>query len=180
MQQPEPRRGPAPVLVEDSVELNCEFGAIGSLLAEDDRWLAGLVGEAEEDGDTTIIKMGPAWASARLHREVRASIGAWRPVGGTLVGWIRWEAIEHRELFPVLDGDLVLSPKGDHAQLTLRASYVPPFGALGRGLDWAGMHRVAEATLRSFLFRLAARLEDLHCAQAAVPSSPEHETELGT
>ncbi|MDA8289785.1 MAG: hypothetical protein M0014_15300 [Actinomycetota bacterium] len=176
MQQPEPRRGPAPVLVEDQIELNCPFGAIGPLLSEDDRWLAGLVGEAEEDGDTTIIKMGPAWASARLHREVRASIGAWRPVGNTLVGWIRWEAIEHRELFPVLDGDLVLSPKGDHSHLTLRASYVPPFGALGRGLDWAGMHRVAEATLHSFLFRLAARLEDLDCTNARVASPPGRET----
>ena len=48
----------------------------------------------------------------------------------------------------------------DHFRLTLSASYVPPFGELGARLDRALLHRVAVSTVRSFLVRVAASLND--------------------
>ena len=40
----------------------------------------------------------------------------------------------------------------------LRGSYEPPLGALGQHVDRLLMHRVAEATIRSFMLRLAESL----------------------
>ncbi|HMK97435.1 MAG TPA: hypothetical protein VK425_07805, partial [Acidimicrobiales bacterium] len=73
---------------------------------------------------------------------------------------IKWQAAERPALFPVLEGDLELVPLGaDRSRLILSASYVPPLGELGRRLDRAVLHRVAESTVRSFLRRLASSLE---------------------
>jgi hypothetical protein len=43
-------------------------------------------------------------------------------------------------------------------QLTLRGRYEPPLGTLGRQIDRLLLHRVAEATVRSFMRRLAESL----------------------
>ena len=39
-------------------------------------------------------------------------------------------------------------------QLAISARYEPPFGAIGRLVDRAVLHRVAEATLKDFLDRV--------------------------
>jgi hypothetical protein len=63
-------------------------------------------------------------------------------------------------IFPMLDGDLELAPLGsERCRLTLSASYMPPFGDVGRALDRALLHRVAQSTVRSFLARVAMSLE---------------------
>jgi len=44
-------------------------------------------------------------------------------------------------------------------QLAISAQYDPPLGSVGRALDRALLHRVAEATLKDFLDRVAAAVE---------------------
>jgi hypothetical protein len=59
-------------------------------------------------------------------------------------------------LFPALDADIWLTPAGEHSiRLSLAGVYRPPLAVLGAGLDKAVFHRVADATVRSLLARVA-------------------------
>jgi hypothetical protein len=72
---------------------------------------------------------------------------------------LRWEATgPGGALFPVLDADLRLAPDDEGSVLTLVGAYRPPLGPLGQALDRALLHRVAAATVRSFLARVATQL----------------------
>lgn len=73
---------------------------------------------------------------------------------------IRWEATgPGGKLFPTLDADLRLVPAGEQTTLLVLAGvYRPPLGSLGAALDRAALHRVAAATVRNFLGRLAAHI----------------------
>ena len=67
-----------------------------------------------------------------------------------------WEATGTPGLFPKLDADLVVSAVGpDLSQIAMRGTYAPPLGPLGRALDRAVLHRVAEASVKSFVDRVA-------------------------
>ena len=80
---------------------------------------------------------------------------------------LRWEAAgPGGGLFPVLDADITLIPAGTHsATLTLTGAYRPPLGAVGAGLDRVIVHRIATATVRAFLHRVARAIT--HPARAA-------------
>ena len=72
---------------------------------------------------------------------------------------LRWEAAgPGGGLFPVLDADLKLAALGEGTVLTMAGSYRPPLGSLGEALDRTILHRVAAATIRSFLTRVAAQI----------------------
>ena len=73
---------------------------------------------------------------------------------------LRWEvAGPGGALFPVLDADVELIWAGSQRTLLkLAGAYRPPLGALGDALDRALLHRVASATIRGFLRRIAAGL----------------------
>ena len=73
---------------------------------------------------------------------------------------LAWEPSGLLALFPVLHGDILLAPIGPGwCRVTLAASYVAPFGALGSRVDHALLHRVAASTVRSFLSRVATSLQ---------------------
>ena len=73
---------------------------------------------------------------------------------------VRWEATgPGGPLFPVLDADIKLAPAGERlALLTIAGSYRPPLGSFGETLDRAILHRVATATISSFLAQVAAQI----------------------
>ena len=48
----------------------------------------------------------------------------------------------------------------------MSARYVPPFGTVGRAIDRAALSRVAEATLKDFLDRVAEAILRTHPAPA--------------
>ena len=149
-----------PFFLYDFVDVARPFETLERLCRGSGSWLGPLASAAGEDGEALLVRIGPAWAAGRMSREVRVTLAACRERGNGLVASIRWEAAEQPGLFPVLEGDLELTPLGpDLCRLILSASYVPPFGELGRRLDRALLHRVAESTVRSFLARLAASLE---------------------
>ena len=101
---------------------------------------------------------------------VQARELAWTDLTAGLA--IRWEATgPGGGLFPVLDADITVAPAGHRSTvLTLRAVYRPPFGALGEALDRVILHRVAEATIRGFLARVAARITGQPGAEATAPN----------
>jgi hypothetical protein len=70
---------------------------------------------------------------------------------------LRWEAAGPcGGLFPALDADITLTPAGEQATvLEVAGAYRPPLGAAGAGLDRVILHRLAAATARTFLNRLA-------------------------
>ena len=109
--------------------------------------------------DYAFVPVPAEWVCARII----ADRGEW--LSGLAAGAARegetWRATGSQGIFPVLSADLevaALSPQITH--LTLRGSYEPPLGAVGQRLDRLLMHRVAEATIRSFMRRLAESLAD--------------------
>ncbi len=101
-------------------------------------------------------RVGVAGVSKLVRVQVREL--AWTDLSAGVA--LRWEATgPGGGLFPVLDADLRLAPDGDDGTLlTMAGAYRPPFGTLGEALDRAILHRVAVASIRNFLTRVAAQL----------------------
>ena len=69
---------------------------------------------------------------------------------------LAWEATGTPGLFPKLEADLIVAAVGPTlCQIAMRGTYAPPLGPLGRALDRAVLHRVAEASVKSFVDRVA-------------------------
>lgn len=93
-----------------------------------------------------------------LTKVVRVQVRQLADTDGSCGLAIRWEATgPGGGLFPTLDADIRLLPAGEQTtSLLLSGVYRPPLGSLGATLDRAALHRVADATIRNFLDRLAA------------------------
>jgi hypothetical protein len=124
--------------------------------------LHGVSEAAYEGGQEAVLRVGPFGGAPGLSKLVQ--VRALDPVrrGGTTTVPLRWEATGvASELFPVLDADLVLAGDGDnHTRLALVGTYRPPFGKAGAALDTVVLGRVATATIRSLLERVAAAVAD--------------------
>ena len=157
---PAESRGRDVIFIEDFVDVSLPLEAIRGRCTHGGNWLTALASAAEEDGEVLRLQIGPTWAGRLVTREVEATVGPTRDRGTACVVPLAWKATGMAGLFPVLDGDLELAPlRSNRCRLTLSASYLPPFGDLGRALDRALLHRVAQSTVRSFLSRVAASLE---------------------
>jgi hypothetical protein len=148
------------VFLEESVEVSRPLEAIWGYFIGDASWFAPLATAAEEDGEALYFRVGPSWEGVRVSRKVQVSLGPPRNRGEAIVVPISWQASTAPGLFPTLDADLeVASTDAEHCLLTLTGSYEPPLGELGRQLDRILLHRIALSTARSFLDRVADRLE---------------------
>ena len=120
--------------------------------------LHGISDAAHQGGLDLLMRVGPFGDLPGLSKLVR--VRALVPVrhGAATSVSLRWEATGVTgELFPVLDADLtVLRTEDRRCQLRLMGSYRPPLGRVGAALDHAIMRRVADATIRSLLERVAA------------------------
>lgn len=129
------------------------------VLAADNEWLAPLAAAAMGEGEALRMRVGPMSAMPMLGKTVRCEIGEALTRGDVTVVPLTWRATSAPGLFPVLSADLEVAPLDSHlTQLTIHGRYEPPLGAIGRRIDRLLMHRVAEATIRSFLGRLASTL----------------------
>jgi hypothetical protein len=125
-------------------------------LSQDPRaWLPGLAERANHRGDLLLAEVGFGEV-VRIKRTVVVELGESIRSGAKTVFPVRWTASGAAGLFPSLDADLEVAPLGPgRTQLAMSARYVPPFGSVGRAVDRAVLSRVAEATLKDFLDRVA-------------------------
>lgn len=73
---------------------------------------------------------------------------------------LSWIATGATALFPRMEADLKIEPLGrDLTQLSLEGSYEAPMGAPGAVLDRWALHRVAEASVKNLVDRVAQDLE---------------------
>lgn len=95
----------------------------------------------------------------RIAKTVRLDVGEpFRRTGETSIP-LRWEATGTPGLFPKMEADLVVEEVGIRlTKVALQGSYDPPLGSLGRALDRALLHRVAEATVKHFVDRIGCAI----------------------
>ncbi len=105
-----------------------------------------------------LARVGPGIVSKLIRVQVR-ELSRTDKSGGLA---LRWEATgAGGGLFPALDADLTLTDFGAQGTLVALAGvYRPPLGTLGQALDRAVLHRIAVATIKGFLARVAAQLAD--------------------
>jgi hypothetical protein len=98
------------------------------------------------------MRIGP---DGRARQSVRVTAGQARLHQQAVIVPITWEPVGFRRLLPTLDADLELSELDDStSRLAVNGRYRVPLGQIGLGLDNVAMHRLAEATMRSFLREL--------------------------
>jgi hypothetical protein len=142
------------------------FGHVAGTLAE----VAILISDSHSDlsawADLAIrhgeelrtrIDPGPFMPAKEVHVEV----GKAERRSGSVVIPLKWKATGPEALFPEMNADLVLQPIGHtDVQVVFRGSYDPPFGGIGRLLDRALMHRLAEASVKSFVDQLCSSVNE--------------------
>jgi hypothetical protein len=124
--------------------------------------LDGMSRDAYADGLAGQIRVGPLGGLPGMSKLVQVSLlDPVRRDDNVLVP-MRWEATGLMgRMFPVLDANLMLG-EDDQGRGVLRIAgvYRPPLGGLGEELDQIVLRRVASATIRSLLRRIAALLAD--------------------
>ena len=143
------------MFVGDEVGLDVSFEVARARLASLARgsWLSSASEDAYGLGVTGLSRVG----ALGLSREVRVQARELAERDGSAGLAIRWEVTgPGGGLFPVLDADITVHPAGDGTTLlTLAGAYRPPLGPVGQVLDRAILHRVAAATIRNFVSRVA-------------------------
>ena len=109
------------------------------------------------DGLTGLVWVGPVGAVPGVSQLVQVHVRDVLTRGESAVLALRWQAAgPGGRLFPALDADTSLTPAEERsARLSLAGVYRLPLDALGAGLDRAVFHKVADATVRSLLARVA-------------------------
>lgn len=134
--------------------------AAHALTAHPERWVPALASVSDLKGERLLADVGfPVDGHYRVGKRVAIELG--EPVATGQRTWIplTWRATGAQGLFPALEGELEVAALGPKlTQLGLSARYRPPFGVLGASLDRALLHRVAEATIRDFVERVADTL----------------------
>jgi hypothetical protein len=131
-----------------------------ALLSAPESLIPGIAVAADDRGQHLLAEVGFPVDGHRLSKQVEIDLG--KPVVSAARTWIpiSWRATGPTGFFPVLEGELELAPLGVHlTQLSLNGRYQPPLGLVGRTVDKALLSRVAEATIKDFLDRLAAAIE---------------------
>jgi hypothetical protein len=119
-------------------------------------WVGGPARAAEAFGERLLTEVGFGSDGARVNKRVRVDFAEPIRFPSKTVLPMRWEAEGLERLFPHLEADIEIAGLGaERTQLSISARYRPPLGAVGRVLDRNLLHRVAEATIKDFLDRIA-------------------------
>lgn len=115
----------------------------------------------EEYPDGRVLtEIGVGSGAGWLGRRVVLQVGAPATWPGRCEVPLSWRADQRPELFPVFAGVLELATVTPERTLAaLEGGYTPPGGVVGEVTDRAVLHRVAEASLRTFLARVVWVLE---------------------
>jgi hypothetical protein len=122
--------------------------------------LASASEDAYGEGVTELIRVGPLGSVPGTSKLVQVRFHNLTERDGYTGLAVRWEATgPGGGLFPALDANITVMPAdGRTTVLRLTGSYRPPLGTLGTALDAAVLHRVATATIRTFLNDIAAAI----------------------
>jgi hypothetical protein len=135
-------------------------GRLAGLMRGD--WLDSVSQDAYTEGLSGQVRVGPFGPVPGMSKLVTVRLLDPVPHDDVMVVPLRWEATGPMgRLFPVLDANLTLSEAGDgRAVLRFAGAYRPPLAGVGEELDQMVLHRVADATVRSLLTRIAELLAD--------------------
>ena len=116
--------------------------------------------DAYGEGVTELIRVGPLGSVPGTSKLVQVRFRNLTERDDYAGLAVRWEATgPGGGLFPALDANITVTPaEGRTTVLRLAGSYRPPLGTLGTALDAAILHRVATATVRTFLNDIAAAI----------------------
>ena len=132
-----------------------------ALLDRPHEWVPGLAGAADERGEALLAEVGFG-DGIRVEKKVAIEFGTPMRLSSRTVLPLTWRAAGGPGLFPSLDADLEVASLGaGTTQLSMSARYMPPMGAVGRAIDRAVLHRIAEATVKDFVDRVAGTLVTL-------------------
>jgi hypothetical protein len=147
------------MFVGDEITLGASYpdACAGLLRLTHGGWLSDACGDAYADGLAGLVRVGPLGDMIGASKLVEVLLLEPVEREASLTLSLRWEATGVMgRLFPVLDANIILIPAGENAsQLALAGAYRPPFAAAGQGLDRVLLNRVASATVRSLLRRMA-------------------------
>jgi Rrf2 family protein len=162
----------AAVAVADSVHVELPAAAVAARLQEGDSWMAPHVAAAAADVDAFRLRVGPGGPSW-LGKTVAVRLGRPERAGDGVRVAIVWEATGASALFPRFEGTLdVVDLDPERCEVSLLGRYRPPLGRAGQALDDVLLGRVARATVRSLLRRVAHGLEQAPAATADLEPAP--------
>jgi hypothetical protein len=119
-------------------------------------WSTEPARDAEARGQQLLAEVGFGPPGARIGKRVELQFGEPVRFPSKAILPMSWKPAGLDSLFPRLDADVEVGELGpERTQLSISARYTPPLGSLGRVLDRALLHRVAEATVKDFLDRAA-------------------------
>lgn len=149
------------MFMKSVTEVDVGFDEVCTAMQRDPRgWLARLAAAAEDDGDRLLVDVGLQVGGHEVSRRAGLEVGEPMTADRVLLLPLRLRVEEHERLFPSLEGSIDaawLGPGRTHLALT--ANYEPPFGVVGRAVDRALLHRVAEAVAQRFLEAVGRELE---------------------
>jgi hypothetical protein len=118
--------------------------------------LTGWADAAYRDGEDLRARVGVGGKRPVIAKTVTLDVG--RPVRSPHQTTIplSWKATGAPGLFPQMNADLTIARLGpEMAQLGFSGSYEAPGGPVGHAIDAALLHRIAEASVKSFVDRIA-------------------------
>ena len=157
-------------MIHEVVSVAVPMDQIKAHIADPWGWLAPVADRAYAAGEDELrVKVGAG--TPRVAKTVSLRIGAVRSLpGDRFLLPLRWQATGPSLLFPIMDANLEVSPRGPElVELGLWGSYDPPLDWIGRQVDRLVLHRVAEASVRSFLDQAAEALVAAHGSGSTAP-----------
>jgi hypothetical protein len=112
--------------------------------------------------EPSLAAVGPEFAGIGIRKKVAIEFGEPVASGSWTEVPISWKPTSAQKLFPVMTGKIELAPvDGGTTRLTVSGMYEAPLGRMGKHLDNALMHAVAEGTVKDIAGSIAKRLEIL-------------------
>jgi hypothetical protein len=132
--------------------------ARAALLDSPSSWLPALADGAVQRAEPLLTEVGVAQGGLRVAKPVSVRLGQPVQFPSKLSLPMTWEP--GGWLLSKLDAELELGYLGkDQTQLAISGRYEPPRGVGHGTADRLALHRIAEATIKDFLDRVAAALQ---------------------
>ncbi len=148
------------MFLKSVTELEADFEEVRTvMLSQPHDWLARLAVAAGGEGERLLVDVGLEVAGREIGRRARLEVGHPLTTDRVVLLPLSLGVADQTRLLPSLEGSLDaawLGPGRTHLALT--ATYEPPFGVIGRTVDRALLHRVAEAVAQRFLESAAREL----------------------